>query len=119
MGDMNDVLLEGCPTPYLVDPAAGTVLCGCSDGGPDGPRHAVYRGTGPLFCRCAPREIPRGSGVWQDWNTDGYACPACADRLPSWAVSRRLVADWWCCYCGNPTDSGVGYRLHSHPAPER
>jgi hypothetical protein len=108
--------LEGCPNPYRL-PGGEAVLCGCRGDDEERPRHWVYDGV-PLFCRCAPREYPDvGSGLDYGANDDGYACRACADRLPDRSLMRRLNCDMWCCWCGGLAQGNHGYRISGHPAP--
>jgi hypothetical protein len=73
----------------------------------------------PLYCPCGPRDR-EDDGMYWGPNLDGYACRACAGRLPGWALERTLTCDMTCCYCGGVARGDgswdAGYRLSGHPA---
>jgi hypothetical protein len=72
-----------------------------------------------LYCQCGPQDC--GVGAYSEGNQDGYVCRDCSRGLPDRSLSRYLVCDMPCCYCGQVAKGGrtpweAGYRLSGHPA---
>lgn len=68
-----------------------------------------------MHCPCGPQ---------QGWGPTGrgYACDACARRLPAALLLRHPIVPMRCCWCGDRADTKTGYLILGHPPleePER